>query len=62
MCPVGTMKYGCDCLLYVHKGLTWRDAAAYCAGMTAKLVTVHSHGMQKHIKKFLKAQLGETLE
>ena len=60
MCPVGSMKYGCDCLLYVHRDLDWKEAAAYCAQMTGKLVTVQSKSMQKHIKTFLKAQLGKN--
>ena len=60
MCPVGSMKYGCDCLLYVHHDLEWKRAVAYCAQMNGKLVNVRSKGMQKHIKTFLKAQLGKN--
>ncbi|KAL8586225.1 hypothetical protein ACOMHN_021490 [Nucella lapillus] len=58
LCPMGSMKYGCDCLMYVHRAMDWGQAANYCAGMTGTMVAVTSHGINKHIKAFLKAQLG----
>ncbi|XP_076443369.1 uncharacterized protein LOC143281943 [Babylonia areolata] len=58
LCPVGAMKHGCHCLLYVNRSHSWAKARDYCASMTGRLVTVSSDGVQKHIKNFLKAQLG----
>jgi hypothetical protein len=59
MCPVGSLKYGCDCLLYVNRNAPWQEAQQHCASMSGKLVSIHSRGMQKHIKTFLTAQLGK---